>query len=139
MPIDKNLIQEKLQKISEYIKRIEGMDFSENQFLENVDYQDLLTFRLQQVVEIAIDIATHIISTLELEKPETARSSFEVLAKYKIISDDMSKKMMLAVSFRNIVVHKYEDFDFNQVFLDYKIDIDNLKVFIGEVIKYLGK
>ena len=139
MPIDKNLIQEKLQKISEYIKRIEGMDFSENQFLENVDYQDLLTFRLQQVVEIAIDIATHIISTLELEKPETARSSFEVLAKYKIIRDDMSKKMMLAVSFRNIVVHKYEDFDFNQVFLDYKIDIDNLKVFIGEVIKYLGK
>jgi len=139
MPIDKNLIQEKLQKISEYIKRIEGMDFSENQFLENVDYQDLLTFRLQQVVEIAIDIATHIISTLELEKPETARSSFEVLAKYKIISDDMSKKTMLAVSFRNIVVHKYEDFDFNQVFLDYKIDIDNLKVFIGEVIKYLGK
>ena len=139
MPIDKNLIQEKLQKISEYIKRIEGMDFSENQFLENVDYQDLLTFRLQQAVEIAIDIATHIISTLELEKPETARSSFEVLAKYKIISDDMSKKMMLAVSFRNIVVHKYEDFDFNQVFLDYKIDIDNLKVFIGEVIKYLGK
>ena len=138
MPIDKNLIQEKLQKISEYIKRIEGMDFSENQFLENVDYQDLLTFRLQQVVEIAIDIATHIISTLELEKPETARSSFEVLAKHKIISDDLSKKMMLAVSFRNIVVHKYEDFDFNQVFRDYKIDIDNLKVFIGEIIKYLG-
>jgi len=41
MPIDKNLIQEKLQKISEYIKRIETMDFSEDQFLENVDYQDL--------------------------------------------------------------------------------------------------
>ena len=137
MPIDKNLIQEKLQKISEYIKRIETMDFSEDQFLENVDYQDLLTFRLQQAVEISIEIATHIISSLELEKPETARSSFEVLVKNKIISDDISKKMMLAVSFRNIVVHKYEDFDFNQVFRDYKDDIDGLKIFIGEIIKYL--
>ena len=138
MPIDKNLIQEKLQKISEYIKRIETMDFSEDQFLENVDYQDLLTFRLQQAVEISIEIATHIISSLNLERPETARSSFDVLFKHKIISKDTSKKMMLAVSFRNIVVHKYEDFDFNQVFRDYKDDIDGLKIFIGEIVKYLG-
>jgi len=138
MPIDKNLIQEKLQKINEYLKRIETMNFSEDQFLENVDYQDLLTFRLQQAVEISIEIATHIISSLALEKPETARSSFEVLAKHKIISDDLSKKMMLAVSFRNIVVHKYEDFDFSQVFKDYKEDIDSLKIFIGQIIKYLG-
>lgn len=139
MSIDKNLIQEKLQKINKYIKRIEAMHFSEDQFLENVDYQDLLTFRLQQAVEIAIETATHIISSLDLEKPETARSSFEVLAKHKIINDDLSKKMMLAVSFRNIVVHKYEDFDFNQVFRDYKEDINNLKIFIGEIIKYLGR
>lgn len=138
MPVDKNLIQEKLQKINEYLKRIETMNFSEDQFLENVDYQDLLTFRLQQAVEISIEIATHIISSLELEKPETARSSFEVLSKHKIISDDLSKKMMLAVSFRNIVVHQYEDFDFNQFFRDYKDDIECLKIFIGEIIKYIG-
>lgn len=138
MPVDKNLIQEKLQKINEYIKRIETMHFSEDQFLENIDYQDLLAFRLQQAVEIAIEIATHIISSLNLEKPETARASFEVLVKHKIISDDLSKKMMLAVSFRNIVVHKYQDFDFNQVFRDYKEDIGGLKIFMGEIIKYLG-
>lgn len=136
MSIDKNLVQEKLQKINEYLKRIENMNFSEDQFLENVDYQDLLTFRLQQAIEISIEIATHIISSLELEKPETARSSFEVLSKHKIISDELAKKMMLAVSFRNIVVHKYEDFDFSQVFRDYKEDIDCLKNFVGGIIKY---
>lgn len=136
MPIDKNLVQEKLQKINEYLKRIENMNFSEDQFLENVDYQDLLTFRLQQAIEISVEIATHIISSLELEKPETARSSFEVLSKHKIISDELAKKMMLAVSFRNIVVHKYEDFDFSQVFRDYKEDIDCLKNFVGGIIKY---
>ncbi|MBI5122662.1 DUF86 domain-containing protein [Candidatus Roizmanbacteria bacterium] len=138
MPIDKNLVKEKLQKIDEYLKRIEAMSFSEDQFLENVDYQDLLTFRLQQAIEISIEIATHIISSLELEKPQTARSSFEVLSKYKIISDELAKKMMLAVSFRNIVVHKYEDFDFSQVFRDYKEDIECMKNFIGEIMKYLG-
>jgi len=138
MAVDKNLIQEKLQKIDQYIKRIEAMDFSEDQFLKNVDYQDLLTFRLQQAVEVSIEIATHLISSLALEKPETARSSFEVLAKNKIISDDLAQKMMLAVSFRNIVVHKYEEFDFKQVFRDYKEDVDCLKNFVAEIINYLG-
>jgi len=137
MPVDKNLVREKLKKIDEYLKRIEAMNFSEDQFLENVDYQDLLTFRLQQAVEISIEIATHIISSLELEKPETARSSFEVLSKHKIINGELANRMMLAVSFRNIVVHKYEDFDFSQFFRDYKEDIKCLKAFIAEIIRYL--
>lgn len=80
MPIDKILIKEKLKKVNQYLERIENMHFSENQFLENTDYQDLLIFRLQQAVETCIDIATHIISSLNLEKPETARSSFEVFS-----------------------------------------------------------
>ena len=137
MSVDKNLIKEKLEKIDDYIKRIETMEFSQDQFLENRDLQDLLTFRLQQAVETAIDIATHLIASLNLKKPETARSSFEVLAANKIISQDLSKKMMLAVSFRNIIVHQYEEFDFHRLFNSYKEDVDNLKQFIREIIGYL--
>lgn len=138
MPIDRTLIKEKLYKIDQFIKRIESMDFNEDQFLENVDYQDLLIFRLQQAVEIAIEIATYIIVSLNFDKPETARGSFEVLEKNKVISKDLSEKLMLAVSFRNIVVHKYEDINFTRVFHDYKEDINSLKLFISEIIKYLG-
>ncbi len=138
MSVDKNLIKEKLQRIDRLIKNIESMNFSEDQFLENIDYQDLLIFRLQQAIELSIDIATHIIASSNFEKPETARSSFEVLAKNKVIDKDLSEKLMLAVSFRNIVVHKYDDIDFRQVFKDYKEDLESLKMFISEIIKYLG-
>ncbi len=138
MPVDKTLIKEKLQKIDEFIKRIEVMDFNEDQFLSNVDYQDLLIFRLQQAVEISIEVATHIIASLNLDKPETARSSFEVLAKNKVITEELANKLMLAASFRNIVVHKYQDIDFKQVFHDYKEDLNSLKQFISEIIKNLG-
>ena len=139
MPLDKNLIYEKLRKIDEFIKRIELMDFSEEQFIENIDYQDLLTFRLQQAIETAIEVATHIISSLDLEKPETARSSFEVLARHKIISENLSKEMMLAVSFRNIVVHKYSQLNLSQLFHDYKEDIKTLKKFIVEIENFLDE
>lgn len=122
MSIDKTLIEEKLLRLDQYLKRIEDMHFSEEEFFRSIDYQDLLTFRLQQAVETAIDITTHVISALALKKPETARSSFEVLASHKIITKDLSEKMMLAVSFRNIVVHGYEEFDFKQLFHDYQFE-----------------
>lgn len=139
MPIDKALIKEKLEKIDQYIERIENMHFSENQFLENVDIQDLLTFRLQQGIEVCIDAATHIISALNLEKPETARSSFDVLAQHKIIGKDLAERLSLAVSFRNLAVHGYEKFDFKKLFFDYKDDLQDLKHFITKIIEFIEK
>ncbi|EKD27813.1 MAG: hypothetical protein ACD_79C00561G0003 [uncultured bacterium] len=137
MPIDKILIKEKLNKVNQYLERIENMHFSEDQFLENTDYQDLLTFRLQQAIETCIDIATHIISSLNLEKPETARSSFEVLAKHKIITKDVAQSLTFAVSFRNLAVHGYEKFDFKRLFYDYKKDLVDLKRFISVILNIL--
>lgn len=139
MPIDKPLIKEKLERINSYIQRIEEMDLSEDQFLTNVDHQDLLTFRLQQAVETAIDVASHIISASNLEKPETARSSFEVLAQKKIISKKIADNLTFAVSFRNLAVHGYDKFDFKKLFYDYKKDLKDLKSFIEEILDYLKR
>lgn len=137
MKIDKVLLEQKLEKLDEYIERIENMHFSEDQFVENVDYQDLLTFRLQQAVEICIDVATHIISSLRLQKPDTARSSFAVLSSHQIITKKLADGLMLAVSFRNLAVHGYEQFDFKQVFYDYKKDVAYLKEFTAQILLFL--
>lgn len=137
MKIDKILLEQKLEKLDEYIERIENMHFSEDQFIENVDYQDLLTFRLQQAVEICIDVATHIISSLHLQKPDTARSSFAVLSVHKIITRKLADGLALAVSFRNLAVHGYEQFDFKQVFYDYKKDLVDLKEFAAQILLFL--
>ena len=138
MPIDKNLVNNQLSQLENLLRRIENMDIAENELLENLDIQDLLTFRLQQAVEICIDIATHLISGLALEKSETARSSFEVLAKNKIIGADLAEKLGFAVSFRNLAVHGYDKFDFSRLFRDYKEDVDDLKIFMTEIVKYIN-
>ena len=137
MLLDASLIKEKIERIDTYINRIGNMDLSEAEFVENIDYQDLLTFRLQQAVETAIDIATHIIAAQKLEKPDTARSSFEVLSNAKIISRELAQRLAYAVSFRNLAVHGYDKFDFKQLFHDYKKDVDDLKQFVTAILDYL--
>lgn len=138
MPISKTLLNRKLDFLDEQLTKIEQMDFSEQVLLENADFQDLLTFRLQQAVETSIDIATHIIAGLNLPRKETAKDAFLLLGEKKIISHELSLKLGKAADFRNRVVHGYNDFDFSLLFKDYKDDAADLRNFGAEILKFLN-
>lgn len=138
MPIDKNLIKQKLLDLEDMVSRIKNMDIVEGNFVEDVDIQDLLTFRLQQAVEICIDIASHLISARGLTKPDNARSSFEILSNQKIIDENLAKRLALAVSFRNIAVHGYNKLNFEDLFHDYKKDLIDLEDYLKQISKYIS-
>ncbi|MFH1601678.1 MAG: HepT-like ribonuclease domain-containing protein [Candidatus Shapirobacteria bacterium] len=137
MAIDKKLITKKLNQLEEIIIRIENMDFGGESLEKEIDLQDLLTFRLVQGVELAIDTATHLISGLKLDTPETSKSSFNVLAQNKIISQKLANRLSNAVGFRNIAIHRYTSLDFSQLFKDYKEDLKDLKDFAAQVWKFI--
>ncbi len=141
MPIKKEVVAEKIIKIRTLIDRIENMDLTEELFDEDVDIQDLLVFRLEQTVEQAIDIATHVVSALDLPRPGTLKELFGTLGKKKVLTVKTSKAMEKAVGFRNMAVHEYEDvkFDIKKVYRDYKDDILEMKKFCAEVVSFLEK
>lgn len=139
MAINKDLVVKKLDFLNEEIKRIENMSFDEQTLFENIDVQDLLTFRLQQAIETCVDIATRIIAGLNLPRKETAKDAFLLLGKEKIINKDLADEMGKAANFRNRVVHGYNDFDFSLLFKDYKGDLKDLKNFGAEILRFLER
>jgi uncharacterized protein YutE (UPF0331/DUF86 family) len=139
MAIDKTIIEKKLAVLADYIRQIENMDFSQMSLSENIDIQQLLSFRLQQAIETAINIATHIIAGLSLPRQETAKDAFEILEKEKIITSDLAKNMALASGLRNIVVHGYQKIDFKRLFYDYKKDLNDLRMFARQIYEFLNK
>lgn len=141
MPVKKEVVIEKIIKIREVIVRIEDMDFTEERFEGDRDIQDLLVFRLEQAVEQAIDIATHLVSAKGLPRPGTLKELFVALDKAKILSKETTIAMTKAVGFRNIAVHEYEEvkFDIKKVYRDYKDDVRDLKRFCNEVVAILEK
>lgn len=139
MPINKDLLAKKLDFLHEQTEKIENMNFGENDLLENVDVQDLLTFRLQQSVETCIDIATHIIAGLSLPRKETAKDAFILLGQEKIIDKNLAEKITKAADFRNRVVHGYNNFDYTLLFKDYKENLADLKNFGAQIVKFLEK
>ncbi len=137
MQISKALIAKKLDFLNEHIKKIEDMDFSKEEFLEEVDIHDLIVFRLQQAVETCIDIAAHIIAGLDAPRKETAKDAFVFLGEKRIINKELSLKMGKATDFRNRVVHGYNNFDLKLLFKDYKEDLKDLRQFGAGILKYI--
>lgn len=139
MAIDKELIKKKLNFLDYQLSKIERMELDENEFVENADIHDLITFRLQQSVETSIDIATHIIASLSLERKERAKDAFLLLGKEGVIKEELALTMGKAADFRNRVVHGYNDFDFSLLFKDYKRDVADLRDFGNQILEYLEK
>lgn len=138
MPIDKTLLLKKLDFLHRHLFAVERMDFSEESFVEDEDVHDLVTFRLQQAVETAIDIATHIIAESNLPRKETAKDAFLLLGEKGIMSKELSLRMGKAADFRNRVVHGYNDFDYSLLFHDYKDDLKDLRAFGTEIMRFLN-
>ena len=141
MPISRNIIELKISKIREMIKRIRDLDFSDEQTYDETILQDALVFRLVQAVEASIDIATHIISNLEVTRPESYKDLFLILASQKILTNQTAKEMAQAAGFRNLAVHEYDEqkFDHDQVQRDYLSDLETLNRFCAEIIEFLKK
>lgn len=137
MTVDKALIGKKLDVLNRHLTAVERMEFDEESFIGNVDIHDLVTFRLQQAVETCIDIATHLVATLNIPRKETAKDAFLLLGQQGIVNKELAEKMGKAADFRNRVVHGYNDFDYRLLFKDYKEDVKDLRNFGGEILKFI--
>lgn len=86
---------------------------------------------LQISIECIIDISNIIISSLDMEKPDTYRESILFLEKEKILPKEFAMEIANMISFRNILVHDY-------MRIDEKIMIDILRNRLEDFVKYIN-
>lgn len=139
MSLDKTVLKRLLTRLLDFLTRLERMEFSLSELQESKDIQDLVSFRLQEAVEVSLDIAMHIVANLRLGSPETGRDVFTDLAAGKVISVGLAEKMAAGVGFRNLVVHRYDELDMKRLFHDYRDDIAALFEFAAEIQKFIDK
>lgn len=127
--VDKALLYRKLEKIENYLKLVRAKkDPGVRLFKDDKELQSIILFNLIQSIQSCIDIGTHIISDSGWTMPGTQAGVFETLAKEKIISPAMSRKMIQMAGFRNRIVHEYEEVDLSivhEVWRKHIKDIEN--------------
>jgi uncharacterized protein YutE (UPF0331/DUF86 family) len=97
-----------------------------NQLLEDIDLQDILALNLERSIQLCVDIANHILSTLDDSPAMSMAESFERLSEKEIISSELAGNLRRAVGFRNLSVHAYDKIDWNLVWTNFGSDLNDL-------------
>jgi len=105
-----------------------------DQLLEDIDMQDILALNLERSIQLCVDIANHILSTLDDSPAMSMAESFERLAEKEIISHELAANLRRAVGFRNLSVHAYDKIDWNLVWTNFESDLNDLVQFV-EIIE----
>ena len=98
--------------IERCLKRIEEEYVGhEDELATNFTRQDALVLNLQRVCEASIDAAMHLVRIHKLGIPTESRQAFEMLVKTGRLDDELGRRLVAMVGFRNVVVHNYQELD----------------------------
>jgi uncharacterized protein YutE (UPF0331/DUF86 family) len=92
---------------------------------------------IQICIECVIDISNVIISTLDIEKPDTYKECILVLSNEDIIPQRFAKQISNMVSFRNILVHDYMKIDEEIIINVLKNNLDDFAKFMNYINKWI--
>lgn len=98
--------------------------------------QDAIAANLQRAAEQAIDLANHVIRKSKLGLPKESKESFEILARARVIPQELADKLKGMVGFRNIMVHQYQELDVKIMVDVIEHHLDDLVVFTTQVMEF---
>ena len=108
----------------------------EQEFSTNYTKQDSIILNIERLSQATIDIAAHIIRLNNYGIPQTSREVFVILAKNKIISEQISNSMQNMVGFRNLAVHDYQNLNLDIVEAIINKHLTDFENFATEIAKH---
>ena len=115
-PLEKEIVRRKLAVIAENLsalKTIENM--SPEEYVKGVLKRKATEMLLQELIEAAVDINTHIIVQTGNTVPDGYFESFIMAGEKGIISADLAEKLAPSAGLRNRLVHEYDLLDHSLV------------------------
>ena len=106
--IDKDVVFQKVNKIQNCLQRIYQTVKGDTGRLEDYGVQDIVTLNLQRAIQLAIDLAAHVVRSSSYGMPKSLKDNFSLLYQHQVIDADLKEKMERMVGFRNVAVHDYE-------------------------------
>lgn len=109
--IEQDVMFAKVGSIRQCLARIHAVTAGDPASLDAIDTQDIFVLNLQRAMQVAIDLAAHVVAAEQLGVPVTLRDNFTLLQRAGILSAALHRQMTAMVGFRNIAVHDYQRLD----------------------------
>lgn len=94
---------------------------------------------LQLVVEVVVDVNTHVATETEGVPPADYRDSFRAAARCGIIQAELAEELMPAAGLRNALVHQYAEVDDRRVHAAIRPALDGFRSYASAVLGWLDE
>ena len=136
--VDKEIVQNRLLKLEEYIKDLEEyQNIKSTKYKEDKLLKRFLERTLHLAIEACLDIGNHIISDERLGLVDNNADVIRVLAENDIIKAKEENYIKMA-KFRNIIVHDYATLDDEIMIKVLKENLNDLKQFLIWIKEYIS-
>lgn len=138
-PIDKGIVRRKLSVIVENLEALENMkDISIDEYMGDVYKRKAAERLLQELIEAAIDINTHVIVQSGNKVPEDYYESFIMAGEYGIVDVKLSEELAPSAGLRNRLVHEYDILDHRVVLSSIRMAAKLFPAYIQEIEQYIS-
>ncbi|MHA1379513.1 MAG: type VII toxin-antitoxin system HepT family RNase toxin [Candidatus Helarchaeota archaeon] len=136
--IDEDIINYRISKLREYLKILKELSKkNRDNFISDYKIYGLAERYLQLAIECVLDIGNHIISRLNLEKPDKYQDILLILGKNSILPNNFAIKIAKMGGFRNILVHDYTDLNHEIVYEHLVNELSDFDDFIKYILKFM--
>ena len=137
-PVEKEVIRRKIAVIIENLKALEAVkDITIEEYRDDIYKRKATERLLQELIEAAIDINTHIIVQTGNRVPDDYFESFIKAGEYNIIPKNIAGKLAPSAGLRNRLVHEYDLLDHFRILEAVKIAEDLYPRYIKAIEDYL--
>ena len=129
--VDKELLSRKLSLLRSYVAElVRADDITWAKYRSDLRTKAFVERYLHLAIEEVLDIANHLISFERWREPSGYRDIFLVLRENGVITDEQLTLFQEMASFRNLLVHRYENVDDEIVFGIFKKRLSDFDLFI---------
>jgi uncharacterized protein YutE (UPF0331/DUF86 family) len=91
----------------------------------------------QMMLEAVLDVGNDMIDGFIMRDPGSYEDIIEILTDERVISMDTSKSLKHLILFRKMLVHSYTEINHMELFEQFAMHLDTLRIFIMNVRDYL--
>ena len=139
-PVEKGIVRRKLTVIVENLKALEPIkDMTGDEYMRDFYMRKATERLLQEIIEAAVDINTHIIVQIGHTVPDDYFGTFIKAGELKIISTDLAEKLAPSAGLRNRLVHEYDLIDHSLVLEAVRMVEEFYSEYVKEIEDYISK
>lgn len=137
-PIEKEIIRRKISVIIENLNALELIrNMTREQYADDIYKRKATERLLQELIEAAIDINTHIIVQTSNIVPDDYYESFIKLGELKIMTTELAEKLAPSAGLRNRLVHEYDLLENSIILEAVKVAVDIYPEYIKAIEDYI--